>query len=266
MREFPVGTGLESYPSYQPNNISSIETERATLFGELRVSKSLIDGVFGADCLTHETNVFRSGGLSFHPNLAETMERMGYAFDSSRAVGDVLSNFPFQLTTEWDAQRVSRDTSVFEFPLTIDDVKPPRIDQRVADALGVISANADNGAPTTVLIHPDNADFKLNAQRAILQGLPSGVRAMGLVPFAEFWRARDRIEITGITHDAGAKTLTVTLAVGDAVTGLTLRVPSSVVSVSQPPGTQLLTQGTAGKLLVLPALTKGQQLTVVMGM
>jgi hypothetical protein len=204
---------------------------------------------------------FRAGNLSYHAASPQTMERLGYRFDSTRAVGDVLANFPFRAMTDWPD---ALDTSVFEFPVTLEDQQPPRIDQRVSDALSIISANADNGAPSTLLIHPNVLDYKENAEREILDGLPSGVTATSVDAFASFWRARDAARIRSIDYDDQTKVLTIEILAPEAVDGLTVRVDASVVSVVTPPDARLV-PSSGENLVVLPPLAAGATLTLTLG-
>jgi peptidoglycan/xylan/chitin deacetylase (PgdA/CDA1 family) len=258
---FPVGDGNESYPTYAPFNVSASQTTGGTLFGELRVSKSLIDGALAARCVEHASVTFRAGNLAYNAAAPQTMERLGYRFDSTRAVGDVLSNFPYRAMTDWPD---SLDTSVFEFPVTLEDQLPPRLDQRVADALAIVGFNADNGAPTTLLIHPNILDFKENAERAILDGLPGGVHAMSVDEFAEFWRVRDAVRLTNINYDDQKKTLTVAVSAPEAIDALTLRVDRSVVSVVDP-ASAILVQGQRENLVTLPRLAAGATQVLTLG-
>ncbi len=261
LHTFPVGDGTEAYPAYAPFNVSLAQTTGATLFGELRVSKSLIDPALAGRCAPHETLTFRAGNLEYHAASPQTMERLGYRFDSTRAVGDVLSNFPFRAMTDWPD---ALDTSVFEFPVTLEDQLAPRLDQRVAAALAVVAANADNGAPTTLLVHPNVLDYKENALKAIVQGLPAGVKAMGVEAFGAFWRARDAATLSFINYDDSTKTLTLTLTTPLAAEGLTIRVSPQVSSVKSPAGVTLVT-GTSGNFVVLPPLAAGATLTITLG-
>jgi peptidoglycan/xylan/chitin deacetylase (PgdA/CDA1 family) len=258
---FPIGDGTEVYPAYAPYNLPSGETTGGTLFGELRVSKALIDAALGTQCIDHTTATFRAGNLAYHVASPQTMERLGYLFDSTRAVGDVLANFPYRAMTDWPD---ALDTGVFEFPVTIEDQQPPRLDQRVADTLAIIAANADNGAPTTLLIHPNVLDFKENAEREILDGLPPGVRAMSIDEYAAFWRARDIARITNIDYDDEKKTLTIAISAPEALDALTLRVDRSVVSVISPP-TATLTPAGGGNLVLLAPMPAGATQMLTLG-
>lgn len=258
---FPLGTGTETHPTYQPRNLSLTETEGGTLFGELRVSKSLIDGALSTQCVAHEVRAFRAGNLSYHPELPQTLERLGYRFDSTRPIGLVLSNFPYRAMTDWPD---ALDTSVFEMPVTIEDQKAPRFDERVASSIDIVSANADNGAPTTVLLHPNVLDFKRNGQKALLAGLPTGVMVTSIDTYGAFWRARDGVRLTKVEYDDTAKTLTLALTATEPVKGLTVRVSDEVTKVVSP-ATATLTAAGGEKLVVLPPLGPGPATTVVLG-
>ncbi|MDC3962134.1 hypothetical protein [Polyangium jinanense] len=258
---FEVGDGAEAYPSYAPYNVSPYETQWGTLYGELRVSKSLIDGSLDAARVSHETQSFRAGELSYHPESPLALERVGYRTDSTQAVGVVLTNFPYRLMTSLPE---IQDTDVFELPVTLEDELPPRLDLRVEQALGVITQNARNGAPTSLLIHPNVTDYKLAAEEMILAKLPEGVAAMSVDAFARFWRARDAVTFTLIDYNVLEGTLTISLRPEEAIEGLTLRVDEVLTSVSEPAGAVLSPPKDGGRLLVLPALEAGQGVDVVL--
>ncbi len=260
LHTFPIGDGTEAYPAYAPYNASS-STRDATLFGEMRVSKSLIEGALRARCVPLHVATFRAGNLEYHSAAPQTLERLGYRFDSTRAVGDVLGSFPYRAMTDWPD---ALDTSIFEFPVTIEDQKAPRFDVRVPDTLSIVAANADNGAPTTVLVHPNVLDYKENGLKALLSGLPSGVTAMSVDAFGAFWRARDAVRFSQINYDDVAKTLTVSMTTVEAVDGLTLRVAPNVDHVVSPAQASMV-QGPNGNFVVLPSLSAGAALTLTLG-
>ncbi len=258
---FNVGDGSEAYPTYSPYNVEAYETEGGTVYGELRVSKSLIDGVLAAAGVSHETKSFRAGELSYHHESPLALSRVGYGVDSTQAVGVVLTNFPYRLMTSWpDIQ----DTEVFELPVTLEDELPPRLDLRVEQALSVIEANARNGAPTSLLIHPNVTDYKLAAEEQILASLPEGVSAMSVDTFGQFWKARDAVTFTLIDYNVLEHTVTVSLRPREAVEGLTLRVGAVIKDVLAPAGAVLLPPKDGGRLLVLPALAANETVDVLL--
>jgi hypothetical protein len=174
------------------------------VFGEVRVSKQLLDGEISGQY----TDFFRAGHLRVPPTLPEALQRCGYRFDSSFTADDVLSNFPYALPL---GLLFEEDSAIYEFPVTIDDSEDPPLAQRVDNALEVIRANAENGAPNVVLIHPTESQGKLLAEEALLRRLPPGVKAMDLESFARFWRARDRLQwAIRTTGDQGQMELEVT--------------------------------------------------------
>lgn len=257
--QVPIGDGGELYPAYAPVNPTKFTTTGASLFGEGRVSKSLIDGMLGLCKVEHDVVSFRAGELAYHMASPETLERLGYRFDSSRAVGEVLTNFPYRLMTAWPD---AFDTSMFEFPVTLEDELPPRIDERVDAMLAVIEANAANGAPTSLLIHPNVLDYKLEAQQKVLTRLPPGVSAMGLEPYAQFWRARDGVHLDAIDYDWSAARLTIKLTPTLAIAGLTLRVGPEVDALQAPSDARFVKRADGSAFVVLPALAANVQATV----
>lgn len=258
--QLPLGDGSEQYPTYQPFNVTPLLTKDGSLIGELMVSKSLIDGALRSIGVEHETIAFRAGELSYHANSPETFPRLGYSIDSTRAIGEVLSNFPFELLTEWPD---ARGVPVIELPVTLEDELPPRIDMRTTEALDIIAANADNGAPTSLLVHPNVTDYKLEAQQEIIAKLPEGVKAMGPVPFGQFWAARGNVEIRRMEYDEFARTLTVTLFPSAPITGLGLRVSKEIVGVDAPSGATI-SPLEGGMVVALPDLPGGEVTTVTM--
>jgi hypothetical protein len=242
-------------------NVAPNETKGGTLIGELQVSKSLIDGALAAAGIDHASRAFRAGNLSYNPHAPEMLARLGYHVDSTRAVGEVLSNFPFRLMTEWPDPR---NVDVYELPVTLEDEAPPRLDQRVDAALEIIAANADNGAPTSMLIHPNVTDYKLAAEEEIVTRLPEGVKAIDPATFGAFWRARDQVAIIRIDYDVLESTVSVTLLPALDTKGLSLRVGSDILSVEAPAGAKLVAGPGSGKLVLLPDLPAQKEATIVL--
>lgn len=184
---FDLGTGDETFANYRPKGTGFDTATGATVFGEVRVSKQLLDGELSG----HETIAFRAGHLRVPPSLPEALQRTGYRFDSSFTADDVLTNFPYALPLGLGFEE---DSGLYELPVTFEDEEAPPLPQRVDSMLGVIRANAENGAINVLLIHPNLAGEKLAAEKELLEKLPSGVPATDLQSFALFWRARDRLQ------------------------------------------------------------------------
>ncbi len=247
---FALGSGQETYVRYHPRGTGPNTAADATVFGEVRVSRELLDG----NVPGQQTAFFRAGHLRVPKSLPEALARCGYAFDSSFTAPDVLSNFPYALPLGLEFQE---DSGIYEFPVAIEDEEPPVLAERIPQALEVIAANAENGAPTVVLIHSNEARRKLEAERALLAGLPAGVRPMDPLEFARFWRARDRL---GWSVAAGkhAKELVLTVESAEAVRGITFEFAQPVASVTG--GGELMGYL---HLLVLPSLEPGRASRII---
>jgi hypothetical protein len=182
----PLGSGQEQYPSYQSRATPDNAAQDTTTLGEVCVSKSLLDGeVPGQD-----TIFFRAGHLRVPPYLPEALVRCGYEFDSSFTAGDVLTNFPYEL--DFDSG-MTEPANIFEFPVTLEDEQLPPLQDRVPTLLDTIEANAENGAPSVLLIHSNNAQEKLQAEQALLSRLPHDILVENMTAFARFWKARNQL-------------------------------------------------------------------------
>ena len=185
--KFELGSGHERYTNYQPRGLGFDTASGATVFGEVRVSKELLDG----EIPNQDTIFFRAGHLRVPESLPEALERSGYQFDSSFTADDVLSNFPFVLPR---GLGFDEDSEIYEFPVTIEDEESPGFAKRVPQALEVILANAENEAVSVVLIHSNESRLKAAAEGELLRQLPADIGKTDMVSFAKFWRARDRLQ------------------------------------------------------------------------
>ena len=246
--KFDLGTGHETYPTYQPRGLGFDTASGATVFGEVRVSKELLDG----EVPSQETIFFRAGHLRVPRSLAEALVRSGYQFDSSFTADDVLSNFPYALPLDLG---FDEDSGIYEFPVTIEDEEAPGYAKRVPQALEVIRANAENGAISVVLIHSNESKTKAAAEQEMLRQLPDDIGKMDMLSFAKFWRARDRLQWRVVS--ASSSTAVLELKSQEALTGLTLEFQHPVASV---------TGGGAvsadRKRIVLPELKPGQTVSL----
>jgi hypothetical protein len=254
---FDLGPGSETFATYRPRALSADKAEGATVFGEVRVSKSLLDGEIPGQ----RTILFRAGHLRVPRTLPEALERCGYEFDSSFTACDVLSNFPYHLPRDLGFED---DSGVYEFPVTIEDEETPGIAARVPEALEVIRANADNGAVNVLLIHTNDAKGKLQAESSLLKALPDDVGVGDLLSFARFWRARDRLlwrvtpEPSPGTGAGGAtRVLRLEVTADEPVSGLTFEFARPVASITG--GATLLPDR---RHAVLPDLRPRQRITL----
>jgi hypothetical protein len=247
--KFDLGTGTETYPEYQPQGTGFDTATGATVFGEVRVSKQLLDGELPGQ----QTVFFRAGHLRVPSSLPEVLQRCGYLFDSSFTAPDVLTNFPYALPLGFGFEE---DSGVLEFPLTFEDEELPRLDLRVSNMLEVIRANAENQAINVILIHTNEAHFKLKAEEDLLDQLPPDVIATDAVAFARFWHARERSKWTTAPEQTG-RGIRLTVTAGEAVEGLTFEFQRSIKSVD---GDATLTDN--NHKIILRRLNAGETLVV----
>ena len=220
---FKLGEGKETFPSYRPRGTGFDTAKGATVFGEVRVSKELLDG----NVPGRGTVFFRAGHLRVPPSLPEALERTGYLFDSSFTAGDVLTNFPYALPLDLG---FTEDSDLFEFPLTIEDEELPYLSQRVDRALEVIRANAENQAISVLLIHTNEAISKLSAEEALLRQLPSGVKPMDLESYARFWSAHERLSWS-VEPGRGSSVIHLRVAAGERIDGATFEFQQEISRV-----------------------------------
>jgi hypothetical protein len=156
--------------------------------------------------------------------------RCGYEFDSSFTAGDVLTNFPYRLDFDLG---MTEPTSIFEVPVTFEDEQLPTLLDRIPAMLDVIEANAENGAPSVLLIHSNNARDKLEAERALLSRLPEDILVENMTAYARFWKARSQVSWVPRPAAGGERIeIDAELPVG----GLTLVSPRTVQNASGMPG------------------------------
>lgn len=221
--KFDSGTGHETYSTYQPRGLGFDTASGATVFGEVRVSKELLDG----EVPGQTTIFFRAGHLRVPRSLPEALVRSSYQFDSSFTADDVLSNFPYALPLDLGFEE---DSGIYEFPVTIEDEEAPGYAKRVPQALEVIRANAENGAINVVLIHSNESATKAAAEQEMLRQLPDDIGRMDMLSFAKFWRARDRLQWRVVSASSSTAVLQITSP--EPITGLTFECQRPVSSVT----------------------------------
>ena len=185
---FPAGETPIRFTAYKP-------TETPTVFGEIEVSKELLD----RDIAGQHTIAFRAGELSHPPQLIQSLEIAGYLVDSTRAAGSTLTNYAYRPLGE--VHLGSPVSSMIEVPVTLDDsmgyLTPATLERTVKQWLDIITANAENNNITCLLIHPTDTTYKLNAEERLLQACHQKPIWTGSVTrFGLFARARASIRAT----------------------------------------------------------------------
>ncbi len=235
--QYPLGTGRETLANYRP------DTAGGTVFGEVRVSKSLLDGELPG----RQTRIFRTQASRHPSDLPEALERSGYEFDSSFTAGDVLSNFPYRLSL---GLGMTEDTAIYEFPVTLQSGPPP-LAGHLPEALKVIADNAANGAVTVLLVRTLDPERDVAAEKSLLAQLPAGVEVSDLLDFARFWRARDLVRWS-VEPTPDPDQVLLRVEAPQAVEGLTFEFSRAVASVDGGPYRklsphQLILDGLAAK-------------------
>ncbi len=244
----PLGSGLETFANYSIRTTTSDMPAGLTALGEACVSRSLLDGELPGQ----QTTFFRAGHLRVPHALPEALERCGYEFDSSFTADDVLTSFPYKLDMSFDMQH---ESSIYEFPVSLEDGELPPLRSRIVRALDLIEAHADNGSPTVLLIHPNDVQDKLATEQELLAKLSPGVAVGNMSEFARFWKARDHVQWNFTRH--GHRAIRLEVSTPESVSGLTFDFGRSVKAVTGTPGLRV-----QGPLVVLPLMQAGNHLTI----
>ncbi len=245
--KFELGMPTVRFATYHPRATGFETAAQATVFGEVAVSKQLLDGE-----LEQQTVFFRAGHLRVPSTLPEALQRSGYQFDSSFTADDVLTNFPYALPL---GLGFSEDSGIYEFPVTLEDEESPPLVQRIDRALEVIRANAENGAISVILIHSNEYQTKLPAEEKLIAELPPDIPAKDMLSFARFWRARDHLVWS--VHSANARSDVLDFHAGEAIQGLTVEFQRKIATVSA--GVAVMPDR---HRIVLPGMRAGEQMQV----
>jgi len=219
--EFPIGSGEESLPSYQPYVRNSQRTTNASLMGELRVSKFILENLSG-----QKVRSFRPGYLRIPPKLPEVLDWSDYAYSSSVTANKSLTHLPFQLM---EGRFFENESPIFEFPITIEDELPPRMGERLPEAIAVAEQLARYGGTMVTLNHPDILGHKFEFAEGFINAVKPYAWFGTVSEFGDWWTARNAVGIDIIRED-GDKVIRVSCPV--AIEGLTLKVPE----IYAPPG------------------------------
>jgi peptidoglycan/xylan/chitin deacetylase (PgdA/CDA1 family) len=237
--QLPIGSGEESYPQYRPFVRDKEHTEKATVLGELRVSRFLLEH-FLPD---YRVVSFRPGHLKNPYSLPQALEATGYRFSSSVTANNSLTHLPFRLTY---GRETKSSSAIYEFPVTIEDEAMPPLGDRLPQALDLAGRLARYGGLLVVLIHTEVTDHKLDFERRFVEALRQRAWFGTLREFGEFWTARDRIKLD--VKRQGMQ-LRVTIVAPERIAGLTLHMPSGYLVTSVEPRELKFTQN-AGHVVI----------------
>ncbi|MBI4000260.1 MAG: hypothetical protein HY348_00550 [Nitrospira defluvii] len=245
--QFPMGTGREAYPSYAPYVKSRMKAQNASVLGELRVSKFLIDHFSGQEIVS-----FRPGELSNPYGLPQALLATGFRYSSTATANNSLTHLPYQLTYD---RLTESEVDIFEFPVTIEDEELPKMGDRLPQALEVARKISRYGGSVVVLIHPNILDHKLAFEKGFVEGVRPYAWFGSVGEFGRWWAARNQVEID-VARDAA--TMRVMVTAPKPVAGLTIEVPEGwkfTPSSASSKGTKQ-----RGKVVAFPELQGTQRL------
>lgn len=185
---FALGDGKEAYPSYAPFVQSRFDTRNASVLGELRVSRFLLEK-FVPDLRVAS---FRPGHLSNPYVLPQALEATGYGYSSSVTAGDSLTHLPFRLTY---SRETGADTAIYEFPVTIEDEEDAPMIDRLPAAIRLTEKLKRYGGVFVLLIHPDILGQKLAFEKGFVAAMDASVWFGTMKQFGDWWRARDQVSV-----------------------------------------------------------------------
>ena len=215
---FDMGTGEETYPDYQPFVKEALVAHGASILGELRVSKFLIERLVPGT----EVTSFRPGELSYPYTLPEALLATGFKASSSTTANNCLTHLPFQLRY---GRGLDSEVDIFEFPVTIEDEAPPDMGKRVDAALDVARKLRAYGGLMVILIHPNITGHKLQFEKDFIKAVRPYAHLDTVRDFAAWWGARN--EVTVDVHAGAGRAVRLDLQTRKPITNLTLLVPKS---------------------------------------
>lgn len=239
----PLGDGHETYPDYQPRVRAKGDTRNASVLGELRVSKFLLDQLSDAEVVS-----FRPGYLATPPSLPQAMEASGYRFGSSATAGNVTTHLPYRANHD---RMYGRETSVFEFPIAVEDEIPPIMDQRDDDAVMLARQIASYGGSFVILIHPNETMHKYRFLETVIPQLQPFTWFGTLAQLGGWWSARDQLEVD-VSREGAAPVIHLTSTA--PIVGISLQLPRDLKLSRSEASTELL-EGNRLLIKHLPAGT-----------
>ncbi|KAJ3146544.1 hypothetical protein HDU86_008476 [Geranomyces michiganensis] len=200
----------------------SFWTLGGTIFGEVRVSKFLLDTLLSKYNTNMVVQTYRPGNLAFAKSQGQAAAAAGYIGGSSCAGNAHSTHLPFHVThnREKDAE-----IDYYEFPLNMDMSSayfPNSALQRQSVFAKQISGY---GGIYTLLIHPAGLMFdKLQLQSALHDEVRPYAYFANTTGYASWWRGRDYVEIS---HTTVGYVITAQVVFPGPVDGLTIQIPKT---------------------------------------
>lgn len=221
---FPMGTGEEQYPDYRPFVKTRSKAYGATILGELRVSKFLIDRLGGGPAMVS----FRPGELSNPFGLPQALVATGFRYSSAATANNSLTHLPYQMTYD----RLSEsEVDIFEFPVTIEDEELPPMGERVPQAVSLAKQIARYGGSVVVLIHPNILGHKLEFEKQFYEAVKDWAWFGSMREFGDWWSARNALHVD-VSPEADQ--MMVAIDAPRRISGATLEIPAGWTIVPQP--------------------------------
>jgi len=170
--KFDLGTGQETYSTYQPRGLGFDTASGATVFGEVRVSKELLDGE-----IPGQQTIFSVPDICEFAFAGEALVRSGYEFDPPlpRMTYSATSDMPY-LDLGFE-----EDSGIYEFRLR-SRTRASRLCAARAAGLEVIRA-MPRMVQSGVLVHSNESKTKSRCGRRNASATPSRHRQDGHAEF-----------------------------------------------------------------------------------
>ena len=245
-RAFPIGTGTERFPAYRPFVKDLKTVTGGTILGELRVSRWLLEQSMANERLVTS---FRPGVLANPFQLPQALEATGYLASSTMTANNAMTHRPFRLSFD---RAGGGESTIWEFPVSIEDEEKPPMLQRLDRALAVARNVARYHGTLVVLIHPTESTGKLQFADGLLSALGDSAWVGPIGTLGQWWRARTAAELSAVlTGTAGD----VVVRAPIPVEGFAFEVPAGWTLMATDGATQ------RGRTVVLSAVSGERRLT-----
>jgi len=181
----PLNPAPQDPHAYRPDVDARGFTRDASLFGELGVSKAILDRALASGTVAG----FRSPDSSYPQALDLALARTGYAYDSSLLANGVMTHLPFRLVA-WRA--MTRETELVELPITFTEPRKPAPPLTAPALLDTARTIAERGGWNVWSLTPDGRPEQTALLRQVLADLPKDYEVMVMREAARFWLARSR--------------------------------------------------------------------------